>query len=158
MMNDNIEMQDYYLYINWEDSQKNIYRVGILAKINDTYYMRTYERKPNDERDAYSHGYIGIPGFIPGELYKSTNELFDFFQKRVSAQEQANQNIDYYQELLQSEGRTLTDSFSIEKMPESHQKKCKEVLIAMDELKQRQLKRKESQPPLSSESPEGPEF
>ena len=145
-MNDTIEPQDYYLYIDWEDTQKNIYRVGILARISNTYYMKTYPRKENDERDAYAHGYIGIPGFIPGELYKSTNELFDFFQKRISVTDQKKENLDCCQELLQSEGRTLTDSFSVEEIPENYRSKCKEVLLAMDELKQRQKQRRKSQP------------
>lgn len=156
MVNDNMKLEDYYFFINWEDAQKNLYRVGILAKIQNTYYMRISERKPNDERDAYSHGYIGIPGFIPGELYKSNNELFDFFEKRVS--EVPSKDKDYYQELLTSEGRTLTDSFSVEEMPEIYRKKCKETLLAMDELKQKQMQRKAQKvsvsPPPPSDGPE----
>lgn len=130
-----INPQDYYLYINWEDSQKNVYRIGILARIDDTYYMRTYPKKKDDERDAYSHGYIGMPGFIPGRLYKSTNQLFDFFQKRLPVENICEtESQDCCKQLLDSEAKVLTDSFSVEQMPEIYQEKCKEVLLKMDKL------------------------
>lgn len=132
-----MENNNHYLYINWEDDQKNMYRVGILAKIDDVYYLRTYTRKPDDERDAYSHGYIGIPGFIPGELYKSTHQLFDFFKNRVYVESNAEKDTDYFEELKKSQGKTLTDSFSIEEMPENYRAKCKSVILAMDKQKQR---------------------
>ena len=70
---------DQYLYINWEDEHRNLYRIGILARIDDVYYLKTFGKKTDAERDAYSHGYVGLPGFVQGEIYKSTNKLFDFF-------------------------------------------------------------------------------
>ena len=98
---------------NWEDDQKNIYRIGILARIDESYYLKTYTKKINDERDAYSHGYVGIPGFIPGKLYKSNSELFDFFKNRVYVDTTLGNNVDYLEELKKLDGKTWTDSFSI---------------------------------------------
>lgn len=128
-------LEDNYLYINWEDHQKNVYRVGILARINDAYYMRTQPKKEDDERDAYSHGYIGMPGFVPGRLYKSENELFDFFQKRLPVEDvPQTEPQDCLKQLLDSEGKILTDSFSVEEVPEIYQEKCKEIILELEKL------------------------
>lgn len=129
---------DQYLYINWEDEHRNLYRVGILARIDDVYYLKTFGRKLDAERDAYSHGYVGLPGFIPGEIYKSTNQLFDFFVTRVIGNRAA--GIDYMEELKKTEGKLLTDSFSIEEMPEKYFSRCKEMLLLLDRQKE-ELKR-----------------
>lgn len=125
---------DYYLYINWEDNQQNVYRIGVLARISNTYYLKTYAKKSNYERDAYSHGYIGIPGFIPGRLYTSTNQLFDFFKRRVFAPNGTEHSIDFLEELKKTNGISLTDSFSIEEMPEKYRQSCKNILESLSSL------------------------
>lgn len=127
-------LNDQYLYINWEDNQQNTYRVGILARISNTYYLKTYVKKSDYERDAYSHGYIGIPGFIPGRLYMSTNQLFDFFKRRVFAPNSTDNSIDFLEKLKQTNGVTLTDSFSIEEMPEKYRQSCKNILLSLSSL------------------------
>ena len=90
---------DKYFFINWEDSEKNSYRVGILAEIDNVFYLKTYDKKDNNERDAYSHGYAGLPGFIPGQLYKSQNKLFDFFLNRIFIDRSKGREFDAMEEL-----------------------------------------------------------
>ena len=34
----NSQIQDYYFYIVWEDTEKNAYRIGILAQIDNQFY------------------------------------------------------------------------------------------------------------------------
>ena len=101
--------KDYYFYINWEDDKKNLYRVGILARIEDIYYMKTQRIGAEKERDASSHGYNGIPGFVNGKLYKSERQLFDFFKERIFIEK--NNDVDIMEELNKTNGRTLRDSF-----------------------------------------------
>lgn len=132
-MNNN---DDYYFFINWEDNQKNSYRIGILAKIDNTYYLKTYGKKANKERDAYSHGYIGIPGFISGKLYKSTNQVFDFFAQRVCISNPTTNKVDFFEELKRTNGKTFTDSFSVEEMPEKYRNSCKNILLELDSLQE----------------------
>ena len=128
--------KDYYFYINWEDDKRNLYRIGILARIDDIYYMKTQQIGGEKERDASSHGYNGIPGFVNGNLYKSEKELFDFFKERVYLEK--NDQTDIMEELNKTGGKTLRDSFSLEEMPERLKENCKEVL---QQLAQQQDKR-----------------
>lgn len=127
-------LSDQYLYINWEDNQKNIYRIGILARISNIYYLKTYVKKSDYERDAYSHGYIGIPGFISGKLYTSTNQLFDFFKRRVFVPNSSENSIDFLEKLKETSGISLTDSFSVEEMPEKYRQSCKNILQSLSSL------------------------
>lgn len=133
--------KDYYFYINWEDDKKNLYRVGILARIEDIYYMKTQQIGAEKERDASSHGYNGIPGFVKGKLYKSERQLFDFFKERIFIEQ--NSDVDIMEELDKTNGRTLRDSFSLEEMPERLKENCKEVLQQM--AQQQEKKDKEEQ-------------
>jgi len=121
--------QDSYYYINWEDNQKNLFRIGVLARIDDVYYLKTFAKKGENERDAFSHGYAGLPGFNIGQVYKSTNKLFDFFLNRIY---RGGANVDYMEELKKTRGRMLTDSFSVEEIPESQRKRCKELIVLWD--------------------------
>lgn len=136
-------MIDYYLYVNWEDNQKNIYRIGILARIADTYYLKLSTPKNNYERDAYCHGYAGIPGFISDRLYTSTNQLFDFFKKRVFVPHNMESTTDFLAELIKTNGSTLTDSFSIEEIPEKYRANYKNIILSLDALEQEKSKLEE---------------
>lgn len=127
---------DYYLYVNWEDNQKNIYRIGILARIANTYYLKLSTPKNNSERDAYCHGYAGIPGFISDRLYTSTNQLFDFFKKRVFVPNNMESTTDFLEELIKTNGITLTDSFSIEEIPEKYRANWRNILLSFNALEQ----------------------
>lgn len=128
---------DKYFFINWEDSEKNSYRVGILAEIDNVFYLKTYDKKDNNERDAYSHGYAGLPGFIPGQLYKSQNKLFDFFLNRIFIDRSKDREFDAMEELRKTLGKTLTDSFFIEEVPEIYRERFKDILLAIDSEKQK---------------------
>ena len=126
--------QDQFMYINWEDESKNMYRVGILARIDDVYYLLTSKPKANSERDAYSHGYAGLPGFVQGQMYRSTNELFDFFVNRVVKTKMTSN--DYMEELKKNGGRLFTDSFSVEEVPEKQKANCRDTLLRIVELEE----------------------
>ena len=73
----NSQIQDYYFYIVWEDTEKNAYRIGILAQIDNQFYLKM--NNSTNTSLAAKRGYIGIPGFQFDKIYKSS-ELFDFFK------------------------------------------------------------------------------
>ena len=73
---------------------------------------------------AYANGFIGIPGFRSGEIYKSS-ELFLFFKNRILNKKIENP----CEELLKNEGKSMIDSFSIEEVPEILAQKQKETLL-----------------------------
>ena len=123
---------DKFLYVNWEDDRKNTYRIGILARINGDYYLKTQYPNQDGERNAHSHGFAGIPGFANGRLYKSTNDLFDFFKDRIYPGKIENRDSDILEELMKTEGKTVRDSFFIEEMPDILIDRCKEVLLAIN--------------------------
>lgn len=126
---------DYYFFVNWEDAQKNTYRVGVLARIDNVYFLKTIAQNPDNSRDAYSHGYTGMPAFRPGEIYKSVNGLFDFFVNRVYRTGPVSQ-FDYMEALKKTKGITFTDSFSLEEIPESRIEECKKLLLQLEEIKE----------------------
>ncbi len=125
---------DTYFFVNWEDTQKNIYRVGLLARIDNVYYLKTISQNQENGRDAYSHGYKGMPAFRPGEIYKSVNGLFDFFVNRVYRNGPISQ-FDYMEALKKTKGITFTDSFSLEEVPEIRREECKGLLLRLEETK-----------------------
>ena len=67
--------KDYIFYLNWGDKERNSFRVGFLAQIKNDFYLviRDKEKTENDinQTSAYDSGFIGIPGFMPGRIYKS---------------------------------------------------------------------------------------
>lgn len=132
----NIE-NDEFFYINWEDSHKKLYRIGVLARVDGAYFLKTFSPKGNN-RVAFNHGFVGIPGFSTGELYKSKNQLFDFFMSRVITAE-VGKKVDYLNELKKTKGIMFTDSFSVEEFPESLKKKCKNFILRLDEIKRQEI-------------------
>lgn len=130
--------KDYMFYLNWEDNAKNIFKVGYLAQIENEYYLviRSDERETenNNEKSVYDRGFIGIPGFRTGEIYKSS-ELFDFFKNRILHKDSK----DPCNELAKSEGKSMIDSFSLEEVSEILAHKQKEILLEAYK-KQEQLK------------------
>ena len=120
--------KDYIFYINWEDRDKNSFRVGYLAQIQNEFYfvIRGKDKSGNEsnEKSAYDRGFIGIPGFRPGEIYKS-NELFDFFKNRILDKNSK----DPCSELAQTKGISMIDSFYLEEIAERLFDKQKQVLL-----------------------------
>ena len=74
---------DKYLYVLWEDSNNIQYRVGILVRIDNIYYLKTCRKNLGNLNSPYSNGFNGIPSFSPGEFYESKNEIFEFFKRRI---------------------------------------------------------------------------
>lgn len=132
--------KDYIFYLNWEDNIKNIRKVGYLAHIEDNFYLIISNK--NNAETAYSNGFIGIPGFKSGEIYKS-NELFDFFKNRISDKD----SNDPCSELSKNEGKSMVDSFSLEEVPEMLADRQKQALLEayqkQEELKELKNKEKE---------------
>lgn len=114
--------KDYVFHLNWEDRIKNAWRVGYLAQIDKEFYFVISSEK--NAESAYANGFIGIPGFKPGEIYKS-HELFDFFKNRILNKE----SDDPCSELLKNGGRSMVDSFSLEQVSEILLTKQKEILM-----------------------------
>lgn len=118
-MNDN---RDYIFHLNWQDMQKNSFRVGFLAQIQKEYYFILSERKTAES--AYNRGFVGIPGFKAGEIYKSA-ELFDFFERRISDKNAENP----CEELLKNGGVSMVDSFTLEEASDKMASKYKETIL-----------------------------
>lgn len=124
---------DYIFYLNWEDRMKNIRKVGYLANIDQEFYLLVSGEE--NATTAYANGFIGIPGFRSGEVYKSL-ELFSFFKNRILNKD----SDDPCKELLKNEGKSMIDSFSIEKVPEMLAEKQKEALLKAYEIQEEKKK------------------
>lgn len=131
---------DYIFYLNWEDTIKNIRKVGYLAHIENEFYLLV--SREENAKTAYANGFIGIPGFRSGQIYKSS-ELFTFFKNRILNKELENP----CEELLKNEGKSMIDSFSLEKVPELLAERQKKALVKaysiQEKKKKLQLEKKE---------------
>ena len=123
-MNDN---KDYVFHLNWQDREKNSFRVGFLAEIEKEFYFILSKRKTAES--AYKIGFVGIPGFKVGEIYKST-ELFDFFERRISSKRLE----DPCEELAQSGGISMVDSFYLEQVSDTMLPKYKKIILKTYEI------------------------
>lgn len=116
--------KDYVFKINWKDRHKDLHDIGVLAQLNNEFYLVV--KSEDNAKKAYEMGFRGIPGFKTDEVYKS-NELFDFFQNRVLK----GPNVNFCEELEKTGGISMIDSFSVEKMPyrsvEKYKKMIKEI-------------------------------
>ena len=125
--------RDYIFYLNWEDTIKNIRKVGYLANIENEFYLLISGEK--NAQTAYANGFIGIPGFRSGEIYKSS-ELFLFFKNRILNKEIENP----CEELLKNEGKSMIDSFSIEEVPEILAERQIETLLEAYKIQEEKKK------------------
>lgn len=119
--------KDYIFHINWADRYKASHRVGILAQIDELFYLIIRDEKKAEF--AYKNGFVGIPGFKKEEIYKSS-ELFDFFKSRILDKKQNN----VCEELLRTRGVSMIDSFSVEEILPRMVPKYREVILQAYEL------------------------
>ena len=126
-------MEDYYFYVLWRDAKDVSHKVGILARINGSYYMKPYIQM-EDENSIYHKGFRGVPTFSEDKLYKSENRLFDFFERRLLYKDQ----VDSYEQLKESLARSVTDSYKVEEMSKEEAEKFKEILLDLDRLQSEQ--------------------
>lgn len=122
--------KEYMFYINWKDRNNNSWQVGYLGEIEEEYYLliKDLKRAPK----AYSSGFIGIPGFLEGRVYRSP-ELFDFFKNRVLDKKSE----EPLSELFRTKGVSNIDSFSVEVVPEELVPDKQEELKAAYQMQQR---------------------
>lgn len=129
--------KDYVFHINWEDRHKISYRVGFLAKLDEYFYIIIKDQE--NAHMAYKNGFIGIPGFRAEEAYRS-QELFDFFKSRVLN----NNGQNPCEELASTGGKSMIDSFSVEKVPDKVVTKYKGMILKIYELQQRKMELQEA--------------
>ena len=128
-----------FFYIIWEDDENNRYKKGVLAQIDKMFYVRMHKRgqsisvEDNKKETAYDNGCIGITGFKRDRVYKASR-LFEFFEKRLLNKSSA----DLCKELKEKRAVSMVDSFSIEEMPEELRKDCKEVILEMYEMQEKE--------------------
>lgn len=115
--------KDYVFHINWADRHKQPYRVGILAQIDNVFYLIL--KNEETAKTAYSNGYDGLPGFDSDEVYISEKKLFDFFQRRVLENNPEKQ----CEELAQTRGISMVDSFSVEQISEKLSERYKKIVL-----------------------------
>lgn len=106
-----MENRDYIFDVKWQDRHKEMYTVAMLAQIDKEYYFISSDSRHLQK--AYKSGYVGIPGFKIGEVYKSS-KLFDFFINRVLNKD----SINPCEELVNTRGISMIDSFSVEEVSE----------------------------------------
>ena len=128
--------KDYVFSINWEDRFKNVHEIGFLARIEGEYYLTL--KKWDEVKEARKNGYDRLPGFEVGKIYR-TKELFESFKDRVLR----GINIDYCEELSKTGGRSMINSFFVEKLSEERAKEKKSKILKAYDL-QEKLKKEES--------------
>ena len=128
-------IRDYIFHVNWEDRHKQLHKIGILAQINEYFYLIIKEQE--NASLAYKNGFIGIPGFNEEEVYRS-EELFDFFRNRILESKRKNP----CEELSKTGGTSMTDSFSVEEISEKLSEKYKKIILEAYDL---QLRKKQIQ-------------
>ena len=129
--------KDYVFHVNWEDRHKQSYRIGILAQLDEAFYLVI-----KDERNAklaYDNGFAGIPGFKAEEVYMSGTKLFDFFERRILEKEATKQ----CEELARTCGVSMVDSFSVEIISDKLSEKYKRIILEAYELQQRENENKQ---------------
>ena len=114
--------KDYVFKINWKDRHKDLHDIGVLAQLNNEFYLVV--KSEDNAKKAYEMGFRGIPGFKTDEVYKS-KELFDFFQNRVLKEP----NVNFCEELEKTGGISMIDSFSVKGMSSKSAKKYKKTII-----------------------------
>ena len=130
--------EDYFFYIIWKDDENNKYRIGVLAEIEKMFYLRMHRKGQSvsvdseNKETAYDNGCIGITAFERNKIYRS-HELFDFFKKRLLDKDSANP----CEELREKGAVSMVDSFSVEEMEEERRGKCKEIILEMFELQEK---------------------
>lgn len=102
--------EDYYFNIIWQDGLEKTHNVGILARINNFYYL--LGRKL--EKDEGNLFFRGIPPFYDFKLHKS-KDLFPFFKMKVLANGGDNKE-DLCKLLEERLGKNHIDSYSVEKI------------------------------------------
>ena len=129
--------EDYIFYLKWEDR-----KVGYFARIEENFYLLI--SKMDNAKSAYESGFIGLPGFVPGQIYK-TPELFEFFKNRIEDEKSG----DVYSELIKYNGTSHIDSFSLEEVSELLEEKQKEALKVaykhQEKLKRIKMQKKEDE-------------
>ena len=122
--------KEYMFYINWQDRNNINWQVGYLGEIEEEYYLLIKDEKRAPK--AYLSGFIGIPGFLQGRVYRSP-ELFDFFKNRVLAKKSE----EPLSELFRTKGVSNIDSFSVEVVPEELVPDKQEELKTAYQIQQR---------------------
>ena len=128
--------KDYIFSINWEDRFKNVHKIGVLAQLDEEFYLIVKDSKKANK--AHENGFNGLPGFKAEKVYKSS-ELFDFFKNRVLR----TTDINYCEELSKTGAKSMIDSFSVEEMPEKVIKEKKSKILKAYDL-QEKLEKEES--------------
>lgn len=125
--------KDYVFHINWEDRYKQLYRVGFLAQLDESYYIVI--KNKSDAKGAYDSGFIGVPGFKVEEIYKS-DELFDFFKSRILQKSNSNP----CEELAETGAKSMVDSYSLKKVSDKLSIRYKTIILDAYELQEKKKK------------------
>jgi len=128
--------KDYVFHINWEDRHKQSYKVGILAQLDEQFYLVIKDKEKAET--AYSRGFIGIPGFRQEEVYRS-HELFDFFKNRILQKNDQNP----CEELAATKAKSMVDSYWVEKIPDKVTKKYRKIILEAYDLQEKKKMAKE---------------
>lgn len=102
-----VNNKDSMFFIDWEDSDLNEYRIGILAQLDGRYYLRL-----NISKEAQEKGCIGFGGFLNNTGYESP-ELFEAVKNRIFDKKSENPLEELKKEPF---GASMIDSFKFEEI------------------------------------------
>lgn len=105
-----MKTKDYYFKIVWRDGFEKNHNIGILARINDVYYLKGQDIEKNQGTLFFK----GIPPHYDTKLHKS-KDLFPFFKMKVLANGGASTE-DLCELLEERLGKNHIDSYSVEKI------------------------------------------
>lgn len=131
--------EDHVFYIKWEDSEKKDYKIGLLAFIDNNFYLKMNTQENSAE--AYNKGCIGLPGFNNDRVYKS-DRLFDFFMRRILGKDSKNP----FEEFKRTQCRSMIDSYFVEEVPEGLKETSKKLILDMFQ-NQQEMQKENSQIP-----------
>lgn len=110
-----------YLYLYWKDNKENAYMLGRLYKSSEEFFFDIDEE---ELKKATHNGCFGIGEINLLYSRHKSNELFDFFRRRIPSRDDANiekileelemNEYDEMKLLEKTKGILLTDRYYIE--------------------------------------------
>ncbi len=113
---------DNYFLVKWKEEI-----IGILARIDDTYYTRFQTNHLKNKN--IGEEIIKQTSFQSDILYKNP-ELFDFFKRRIKL----NPDEDVFDRIRKTGAKRPTDNFWLEEMNKEQAKNCKRIISDIVEL------------------------
>ncbi len=111
-----MDSKDYYFNIMWRDGFGKEHKVGVLARIDEMYYLKGRRI----DKSLGSLFFRGIPPYYDTKLHASKN-LFDFFRMKILVSNNS-QDEDLCEILEEKLGKNHIDGYSVTKIENEKRK------------------------------------